>query len=371
MDIDLQVLLILEMFLVNLYVMTISSKGQTTPLKTLLILTVYTIGLIGMTYLFVTKVFPAGNHNGVFLLFGFLYLLPSKILYDQPLKYSLAITCTSWLHTLFLLSLAIRVAPLLNEAWSDGVMLLTLTLLYILTLPFFISSLKRTTYALGKIDDEMLTNFIVLGSLWFLSYILLNTQFDRYDSDWFEFVITLVLALCTILSYKVFYSLIVISNTAKELTKRTKTDILTGLKNRDAFFRDAQKRLESRKPFSIVFIDLDQFKQVNDRYGHAEGDRYLVQFADVLRQFYNDQGTLYRLSGDEFVFLYLGRSIVEFCSQLETRIIPAYKNKIRFKGLSLGYASFPKDGEDLNSLLKTADHNMYLQKKVKHFDRSL
>ncbi|MEL1134427.1 GGDEF domain-containing protein [Desulfitobacterium sp. THU1] len=369
MDIDWRLLLITEVFLVNLYVMTISSKGKTAPMKTLLILSVFTIGLIGMTYLFTTKIYSAGNHNGVFLLFGFLYLVPSRMLYDQPLKYSLAIICTSWLHTLFSLSLAIRVEPLLNEAWSGWVILLILTLFYIFTLPFFISSLKRTTYALRKIDDEMLNYYIILGSLWFLSYILLNTQFYRYDSDGFEFVITLVLTLCTILSYKVFYSLIVISNTAKELTKRTKTDILTGLKNRDAFFRDAQKRLDSRKAFSIVFIDLDQFKQVNDRYGHAEGDRYLVQFANVLRQFYRDQGTLYRLSGDEFVFLYLGRTIEEFCGQLENKIIPAYKSKIRFKGLSLGYASFPKDGEDLSTLLKTADHNMYLQKKVKHFDR--
>lgn len=369
MEIGLYVIVALEMILINLLVVQIASKRRFAPVNTYLVLGMFSIALlILLNFLLANKVIPE-SYSGTALLLGFLYLIPYKYLYNQSLKYTFAITCTSWLYTLFMFSLSVRIASILNQEWFEWISLLTQTLLYVLTLAPFIYSLNKATNALRKIKDETLIMFIFLGSLWFLACILLNILFEKYGSGWLELLVTLLLLLCTILSYRVFYSLIAVRTTARELTKKTKTDALTGLKNREAFLRDAQKMIESERPFFIIFIDLDHFKQVNDRYGHGAGDQYLIHFASVLRKHYSGKGTIYRLSGDEFVFLYLGVDVDMFCSQLEAKINSTYKGRIRFRGLSLGYATYPKDGVDLYRLLELADQNMYQHKKAKHMVR--
>jgi diguanylate cyclase (GGDEF)-like protein len=359
----------IEMLLINVFVMHIVSQRKFATRSTYWLLGLFSLGMaLVMGYLLDLR--EPFTHSGVELLLGFFLLGPYKYLYRQSFIYTFATTCTSWLYTFLLFSLSIRTAALFSSNWYGWVCLGTLTFLYLTTIIPFIRSMKKASQALSRITDETLLILSVLGSLWFISCILLNILFVRYGTSYLELLVTLSLMLCTLLSYRVFYSLIVMSTTAKKLRIKTETDPLTGLKNRQALISDARRMLDKHKAFSLVFIDLDRFKQVNDRYGHVVGDNYLIHFASVIRKNYGGTGTLYRLSGDEFVFLYLGQDLETFCRELESKVRSTYKGMIAFLGLSMGCATYPKDGLELSQLLKIADLKMYQQKKMKQLVRS-
>ncbi len=83
----------------------------------------------------------------------------------------------------------------------------------------------------------------------------------------------------------------------------TSTDALTGLGNRrmlDVAFDSAYRKAEAGRSFSALMLDIDKFKQINDTYGHSEGDRALAAVANVLTRSFRAQDVIARMSGDEF-----------------------------------------------------------------------
>ena len=150
------------------------------------------------------------------------------------------------------------------------------------------------------------------------------------------------------------------------LTERTKEDALTKSGNRERLYEDVLDKIENNRPFFIVFIDLDRFKSINDNHGHSTGDAYLIDFVDTVKKMFNNSDCLYRLSGDEFVYLFEGNEIESFLEKLENLKFLRNKSGVPFLGLSLGYSSFPVDGNELSGLLHLADVNMYQNKKLKH-----
>lgn len=88
----------------------------------------------------------------------------------------------------------------------------------------------------------------------------------------------------------------------RDLRMQANTDMLTGLSNRRAFFEEAERRL-SYEPQTLVIIDLDFFKQVNDRYGHDIGDHVLVHIARMLSDHFEPEALLARMGGEEFALL--------------------------------------------------------------------
>ncbi len=84
-------------------------------------------------------------------------------------------------------------------------------------------------------------------------------------------------------------------------------DPLTGLKNRRAMLNDIQEMLETlSEPLWLVCLDLDNFKSINDQYGHDIGDQYLRRFGTMLEEMTAQNGQAYRMGGDEFAVLYSG-----------------------------------------------------------------
>ena len=156
-----------------------------------------------------------------------------------------------------------------------------------------------------------------------------------------------------------------------ELARAVRQDALTGLANRSAFLERLHASLDSAAAdggaVTVFFIDLDDFKSVNDTHGHAVGDALLQAFATRLRGEVRNVDLAARLSGDEFVLLVeglapgqaglLARSVVRGLSG-------AYAigdRSIRVSA-SVGLAGFPQDGRTAGELLRAADAAMYQAK---------
>ena len=149
-------------------------------------------------------------------------------------------------------------------------------------------------------------------------------------------------------------------------------DMLTGLPNRTYFyelFKEAVKISKRQKSsFRLLFIDLDNFKNINDTYGHDIGDAVLQEFALRLKASVRESDNVIRLGGDEFVILLLDVSMQEKVESLVQKILFEVKKEFLIESLSLsftcsiGVSSFPQDAIDIDNLLKYADAAMYMAK---------
>ena len=162
------------------------------------------------------------------------------------------------------------------------------------------------------------------------------------------------------------------------MQSRLQTDSLTGLGNREAFMLRLRQKIAqaSASPhparFAVLFIDLNRFKQINDRFGHDVGDQVLIEIAKRLRAMVRSRDWVARLSGDEFVVLLDHVDNQDSLDQMRDSIERALRAPLvalaeeqmenaDFGG-SVGEALYPDDGEDAEALLKKADRRMYGQK---------
>ena len=152
-------------------------------------------------------------------------------------------------------------------------------------------------------------------------------------------------------------------------------DELTGLNNRRGFLIlfEHHRELAVRKqvPLTLVFIDLDGMKQINDTYGHQEGDRALIETARLLTTTFRKSDVIARLGGDEFCVLLTEGSeqggevaINRLIANVESEM--ASENRTYGLSLSLGIGRYdPKDPVPVDILIQRADHAMYVQKEAK------
>lgn len=170
-----------------------------------------------------------------------------------------------------------------------------------------------------------------------------------------------------------------------ELEKRASTDSLTGLANRAAFRSRLQDCLaETGRPvdgLAVLFVDLDDFKDVNDRLGHAAGDALLVVVADRLRATVRSDDLVARLGGDEFAILVQGPRAADEADAVGQRVVvdlaePTFINgTVVHVGASVGLAEYGR-GTDADDLMRNADVAMYSAKsrgksRVERYDSAL
>jgi len=156
-----------------------------------------------------------------------------------------------------------------------------------------------------------------------------------------------------------------------KINQLARYDALTGLPNR-ALFRDqmdaAVTGLRRRGPFAIHFVDLDEFKQVNDTLGHPCGDELLCVVADRLRAAVRGSDIVARFGGDEFVVLQYPLGHPKEAAALAERIVASLAEPFQISGnevvigASIGIALAPRDGTDADLLLKNADMALYRAK---------
>jgi diguanylate cyclase (GGDEF)-like protein len=150
-------------------------------------------------------------------------------------------------------------------------------------------------------------------------------------------------------------------------------DQLTGLPNRtlllDRLSQTISVSNRASRVISLLFIDLDGFKQVNDTFGHAIGDRLLKAVATRLLACLREGDTAARLGGDEFVVILL-ESDLDRAIKVVSRILETLKDPYEFGkktistiSASIGIAGYPEHADDLDELLTAADNAMYIAKK--------
>jgi diguanylate cyclase (GGDEF)-like protein/putative nucleotidyltransferase with HDIG domain len=157
------------------------------------------------------------------------------------------------------------------------------------------------------------------------------------------------------------------------------TDYLTGLPNARSLFihltRELARCRRTGTTLSVMVCDLDNFKQINDLYGHLEGDNVLKDFASHLKETCRGYDYVARMGGDEFVLVAPGLS-PEASSEKASRLHQLAAEAGRkiagrdLVGLSVGTAFCPEDGFDVERLLAEADRRMYSMKKVHHSEPS-
>lgn len=167
----------------------------------------------------------------------------------------------------------------------------------------------------------------------------------------------------------------------EETRESALTDLLTALPNNRYFFMcmaqelaRAQRRGEH---VSLLTVDLDDLKAINDSYGHAQGDRALVKAAELLRHNVRASDTVVRYAGDEF-FVVLPNTTREGALETAERIRLAVEQeplevrpgKLLRLSMSIGMATFPDDGLDIDSLVRAADEEMYARKSAGKRERS-
>jgi|TARA_B110000902_G_C14284899_1_gene578343 diguanylate cyclase (GGDEF)-like protein len=150
-------------------------------------------------------------------------------------------------------------------------------------------------------------------------------------------------------------------------------DTLTGLHNRAAsnkLFDDAvSASKENSLPVYMMYIDLDNFKSINDSFGENFGDKYLTEIANRLQSMVSENDFLCRMGGDEFVLIFNSMeddSGIDFTANKIQELIknPFFKDgQIVSSTTSIGIATYPKDGDNFNTIMKNADMAMYYAKE--------
>jgi len=150
-------------------------------------------------------------------------------------------------------------------------------------------------------------------------------------------------------------------------------DVLTGLPNRSLLMERLQKAIikaqKENSFFSLLFIDIDGFKAVNDTYGHDVGDKLLHSIAQRLNSVTRECGTVGRLGGDEFLIILDNLNSQSEANIIKRKILAQFKMVFKFDDVylnispSIGIANYPDNGETDHQLIKYADQAMYKIKK--------
>lgn len=159
----------------------------------------------------------------------------------------------------------------------------------------------------------------------------------------------------------------------EKLYHQASYDTLTGLPNRllfqDRLTEELSKAKRNQANVTLLFIDLDNFKEVNDTLGHHLGDLLLLQAAQRIQHSVRETDVLARMGGDEFVVILTGVTELASLGRIAQNIINAMSlpfsldNHVSYVSASIGIASYPSDVDSLESLISAADQAMYVAKE--------
>jgi diguanylate cyclase (GGDEF)-like protein len=169
---------------------------------------------------------------------------------------------------------------------------------------------------------------------------------------------------------------------AEEMKHIANYDVLTNIPNRYSLYNDMEKLKANNEPFTIFYMDLDNFKTINDTLGHDVGDEVLCRAAETVQRMGNENFYIGRLGGDEFLIIFRGQHSIEDVKNVGNDIIKELNAVVSYNNYpykikpSIGASRFIDDTDNIEVLLKYADVAMYKTKKgggnnINVFDKSM
>jgi diguanylate cyclase (GGDEF)-like protein len=163
-----------------------------------------------------------------------------------------------------------------------------------------------------------------------------------------------------------------LTNSEEKYTYLALHDVLTGLPNRRSLFEDSNMVFCTRQDnkTAFLFIDMDNFKYINDTMGHEFGDELINKASERLTQALGNNGRLYRLGGDEFILVAFGIADKSEAECFTADILNSFKDEFEIRNsalhisFSIGIALFPEHGDNIEDLIKCADIAMYKAKEA-------
>ena len=166
------------------------------------------------------------------------------------------------------------------------------------------------------------------------------------------------------------YMLLRLAEAKRMFSQMSLMDGLTGLGNKRSFDLSLEHLVQEGSSFGLCYIDVNHFKAVNDRFGHNVGDALLKTVAKRIQE--NTSYPAYRIGGDEFVILVDEEVEEARYKQFKKNIDQAFAQRVRCLDkkmhitVSLGFARYPEDGQDVQQIISLADQRMYADKEIKH-----
>ncbi|MFN3813757.1 MAG: GGDEF domain-containing protein [Aquificaceae bacterium] len=199
----------------------------------------------------------------------------------------------------------------------------------------------------------------------FSSFFMLQFVSDHLNQRSAKFILLSFSYALVLVAF--FYSVLLLKF-EKAMHKKAYIDSLTGVNNRN-FFEDVLKnelRLyqDAGTHYCILFLDMDNFKNINDTYGHTVGDNVLSEIGKRLKTSLASNGFIVRYGGDEFLVV-----LKEVKRGFLDTVIESVRNSLSFKvndltiRVSVGYALYPEDGSKVEDLIKVASERMYEDKR--------
>ena len=356
----------LELLFFNLFSIDRCCHRKYSFLKTFLTLFLFSAVLFGISCAFAEELSFRGD--GSLSLYGLVFMIPFRFLYREKLPLLVIISCTCWVYTLGILSLSIQIAGLL-EPDRQILIWIVQNLLHLLTLvPFYRRLVPKYIFVIEHISvfEKHWYKYMVLNNcLCFLLLVALNGYFLKEEASLGKILILFLLLSTICVSFLILHQIVLDAIKINELKQEVSHDPLTGLRNRSQLWNDLQSVSKAGQTFSVLFMDLDRFKFINDRYGHITGDQYLKHFSRLSSDILADLGRVYRFGGDEFVAVCPGSIPQEILDRLKECREWGSGAPCPFNQVSIGVLLCEPPHSGVEEILQRVDRLMYQNKTAR------
>jgi diguanylate cyclase (GGDEF)-like protein len=255
-----------------------------------------------------------------------------------------------WREAFFLGWSAVEVAVVATIAAADGGATSPLNDLYFLVVAF-----AALSYPMAMVVTVAVLNIVAFAAVG----LVVGGQSPRSDSAWiFELCLAATSGICVCQAR-------IQRRLRQELARASRTDPLTGSLNRrgfdDVVDDEISRAADGSSGFALVVLDLDHFKEVNDRYGHGAGDELLCWAVERINDVIGPADAVARLGGDEFAVV-LGQVGGVEAQRTAQRLRASLAERI---GVTWGVACFPGDGAARDALQRHADAHLYAAKRAR------
>lgn len=229
--------------------------------------------------------------------------------------------------------------------------------------------ISYSPYSLLKDDLEKIQDAIHINGSWF------NDRQDEFSGNWYSFSISHIKTQEDEVTHyvTVVQDITERKHAEEELHKQANFDPLTGLPNRrranDFLTTKLQDAWTTKAKVAVLYIDIDNFKNVNDTFGHQIGDQLLSLMASRLQNSCREIAEICHIGGDEFLVFYsfveeqeVEKLALELLKKVSTPVM--IEGKQIFISISIGVSKYPDDGNDVSNLIKFADIALYESKKA-------